>query len=84
MNIRWVMSWMWMLAWLREKLLKAGVSAKDLQGVDFSNKDSLNKLAQKIVPWLLKNNPQIAQQIKDSGWLDWKAKEEVAEIVDSI
>jgi hypothetical protein len=35
---------------LREKLLKAGVSAKDLQGVDFSNKDSLNKLAQKIVP----------------------------------
>jgi len=84
MNIWWVMSWMWMLAWLREKLLKAGVSAKDLQGVDFSNKDSLNKLAQKIVPWLLKNNPQIAQQIKDSGWLDWKAKEEVAEIVDSI
>jgi len=84
MNIRWVMSGMWMLAWLREKLLKAGVSAKDLQGVDFSNKDSLNKLAQKIVPWLLKNNPQIAQQIKDSGWLDWKAKEEVAEIVDSI
>jgi hypothetical protein len=44
----------------------------------------LNKLAQKIVPWLLKNNPQIAQQIKDSGWLDWKAKEDVAEIVDSI
>lgn len=84
MNIWWVMSWMWMLAWLREKLLKAGVSAKDLQGVDFSNKDSLNKLAQKIVPWLLKNNPQIAQQIKDSGWLDWKAKEDVAEIVDSI
>ena len=84
MNIRWVMSWMWMLAWLREKLLKAGVSAKDLQGVDFSNKDSLNKLAQKIVPWLLKNNPQIAQQIKDSGWLDWKTKQDVAEIVDSI
>lgn len=84
MNMRWVMSGLWMLAWLREKLLKAGVSAKDLQWVDFTNKESLNQLAQKIVPWLLKSNPQIAQQIKESGWLDWKTKQDVIEIVDNI
>jgi hypothetical protein len=84
MNMRWVMSGLWMLAWLREKLLKAGVSAKDLQWVDFTNKESLNQLAQKIVPWLLRSNPEIAQQIKESGWLDWKTKQDVVEIVDNI
>jgi len=84
MNIWGVMNWMWMLAGLREKLLKVGISPKDLEGVDFSSKESLNKLAQKIVPKLLRENPDVAKQIKESGWLEGKTKEEVVEIVDNI
>jgi len=44
----------------------------------------LNKLAQKIVPKLLRENPDVAKQIKESGWLEGKTKEEVVEIVDNI
>lgn len=75
---------MGMLSSIREKLIKAWVNANELQGVDFTDPDSLNKLAQKIMPNLLRNNPQIAKQIKESWWLDEKTKWEVAEIVDSI
>lgn len=84
MNIWSVMNGMWMLAGLREKLIRAGVSAKDLQWVDFSSKESLNQLAQKIVPNLLKSNPQIAKQIKESWRLEGKTKDDVVEIIDNI
>lgn len=73
-----------MLSSIREKLIKAWVNANELQWVDFTDPDSLNKLAQKIMPNLLRNNPQIAKQIKESWWLDEKTKWEVAEIVDNI
>ena len=84
MNIWEVMRWMWLISGIREKLIKAGVNAKELQGVNFTDPNSLNELAKKIMPNLLKNNPQIAKQIKESWWLDGKTKEDVAEIVDSI
>ena len=84
MNIWEVMRWMGLISGIREKLIKAGVSAKDLQGVNFTDPKSLNELAKKVMPNLLKNNPQIAKQIKESWWLDGKVKEDVAEIVDSI
>ena len=84
MNIWNVMRGMWMLSSIREKLIKAWVNTNELQWVDFTDPDSLNKLAQKVMPNLLRNNPQIAKQIKESGWLDWKTKEDVAEVIDNI
>ena len=84
MNIRWLMKWMWVLANARQTLIDAWVSAEDLQWVDFSNMNSLSKLAQKIWPTLLKRNPQIAKQIKESDWLQWKEKQDVVEVIDSI
>ena len=74
---------MWMISSIREKLLKAGVNAQELQWVDFTSKESLGKLAQKIMPKLLKQNPEIAQKIKNSGWLDTETKEKVTEIIDA-
>ena len=73
-----------MLSSIREKLIKAWVNANELQWVDFTDPDSLNKLAQKIMPNLLKNNPQIAKQIKESWWLDEKTKWEVTEVIDAL
>ena len=84
MNIWNVMRGMWMLSSIREKLIKAWVNANELQWVDFTDPDSLNKLAQKIMPNLLKNNPQIAKQIKESWWLDEKTKGEVTEVIDAL
>lgn len=84
MNMRGFMKSMGWLSWMREKLINAGVSPQDLQGVSFDDPESLNKLAEKIVPWLLRANPQMAKKIKESGWLDQKTKEEVVQIVDNI
>lgn len=84
MNIWNVMRGMGMLSSIREKLIKAWVNANELQWVDFTDPDSLNKLAQKIMPNLLRNNPQIAKQIKESWWLDEKTKWEVTEVIDAL
>ena len=84
MDILKVMNGMWLTASMKQKLINMGVPAKDLEGVDFNDMGSLNQLAAKIMPWLLKKNPQTAKQIKESNWLDWKTKENVAEVIDSI
>ena len=82
--MRGFMKSMGMLSSIREKLIKNGVSAKDLEWVRFDDPESLNNLAQKIMPWLLKNNPEAAQQIKESGLLQWQTKQDVVEIIDNI
>lgn len=84
MDMRGFMKSMGMLSSIREKLIKAWVSAKDLEWVRFDDPESLNNLAQKIMPWLLKNNPQVAQQIKENWILQWQTKQDVVEIIDSI
>ena len=68
---------------LRQKLLQAWISPNDLQGVDFNNIADLNKLAEKIVPNLLKSNPNIANMIKQNAGMLWADKQkEVAEVID--
>lgn len=52
---------------LKDKLLWLWINPADLQWVDFNDMNSLNQLAQKIVPNLLKSNPQVAQQIKQAA-----------------
>ena len=84
MNMWEIMRGMWLISGIREKLIKAWVNQQELQGVNFTDPESLDKLAQKIMPKLLKNNPQIAKQIKESWWLDEKTKEDVAEVIDAI
>lgn len=61
MNILQMLMQFWNIQW---KLQQLWVSPADMQWVDFNNPESLEELAKKIVPWLLKSNPQIAQQIK--------------------
>lgn len=68
---------------LRQKLLQAGISPNDLQGIDFNNVNDLNSLAEKIVPMLLKNNPAMKNVIKQNASMLWADKQkEVAEIID--
>lgn len=84
MDILKVMNGLWLTASIKQKLMNMWIPAKDLEWVDFNNMNSINQLAQKIMPNLLRKNPQIAKQIKESNWLDWKTKEDVAEVIDSI
>jgi hypothetical protein len=82
MNPLNLMRWLWLLSSLKAKLQNIWVSPKDLEWVDFNDMASLNRLAEKIVPWLLKSNPQAAKMIKESGWLDAKTQEQVNNVID--
>ena len=68
---------------LRQKLIQAGISPNDMQGIDFNNMNDLNRLAEKIVPNLLKSNPNIANLIKqNSSMLGAEKQKEVCEVID--
>ena len=54
-----------------------------MQGIDFNNINDLNRLAEKIVPNLLKSNPNIANLIKqNSSVLGSEKQKEVCEVID--
>ena len=61
MNILQMLMQFWNI---QGKLQQLWVSPSDLQWVNFNDPNSLEELAKKIMPWLLKSNPQVAQQIK--------------------
>jgi hypothetical protein len=84
MNILKVMSGLGLTSGIKAKLLKMGVSEQDMAGVDFNNMQSLNEFAERIVPKLIKSHPQMAQQIKESGWLDSQKQQEVNTVIDAI
>lgn len=49
---------------IQDKLTQLWVSQQDLQWVNFNDPNSVNELAKKIMPGLLKSNPAVANQIK--------------------
>ena len=68
---------------LRQKLIQVGISPNDMQGIDFNNMNDLNRLAEKIVPNLLKSNPNIANLIKqNSSMLGAEKQKEVCDVID--
>lgn len=68
---------------LRQKLLSMWISPNDMQGIDFNNMNDLNKLAEKIVPNMLKSNPNIANLIKqNSSMLGEEKSKEVCKVID--
>ena len=68
--------------WLKQQLLQLWVNPNDLQNVDFNDPYSLNELAAKIMPNLLKANPWVAQQIKQNA--SSFVPEKWAEIVEMV
>ena len=68
---------------LRQKLIQAGISPNDMQWIDFNNINDLNKLAEKVMPNIIKSNPSIANMIKSNASMLWEEKQrEVSEIID--
>ena len=79
MNILQMLMQFWDIQW---RLQQLWISSQDLQWVNFNDPASLEQLAKKIMPWLLKSNPWIADQIKQIA--PQYAPDKVWEIVDII
>lgn len=83
MDLSNIMSAFWMIASMKDKLLKYGVSPNDLAQVNFNNPDEVNKLAEKVMPNIIKSNPELASKIKQMAWMLWTDKQkEVCEVID--
>ena len=68
-----------------QKLLQAGISPNDIQGIDFNNINDLNLLAEKVAPKLIRANPNIANMIKqNSSMLGAEKQREVVEVIDAM
>lgn len=75
-NLNWDM--------IKNKLIALGIDSSKLQWVDFTNIQQLNKLAEDIMPGLIKSNPNIANMIKqNSSILSPEKQKEVTKALDN-
>lgn len=79
-DFMWSLTWQW----LKSRLIALWVEPHKLEWVDFNNMEQLNQLAEQIVPWLIKSNPNIANLIKQNANLAGDKKEEVVEVIDKM
>lgn len=84
-NLLQMLMGMWNFSGIKDKLLQLWVPQEKLQNVDFTNLNSLNQLAQDIMPWLLANNKEMASKIKSvASMLGNDKQSEVVEIINNM
>lgn len=84
-NLLQMLMGMWNFSGIKDKLIQLWVPQEKLQNVNFSDLNSLNQLAQDIMPWLLANNKDMANKIKGmSSMLGWDKSAEVVNIIDNM
>lgn len=84
-NLLQMIMGMWNFSWIKDKLIQLWIPQETLQNVDFGNIQSLNELAQKVMPWLLANNKQLAWQIKSIASMLWADKQkEIGDVIDMM
>lgn len=54
---------------IKQKLTQMWVDKSLFDGIDFNNMNDLNTLAQKIMPWILKSNPDFKEKVRTSTML---------------
>lgn len=69
---------------LKNRMLAVGIDPKSLEGVDFNSMESLEKLAEKIMPWIIKNNPNVRNLLRQNSHLAGDKQKEVVEVIDKI
>ena len=84
-NLLQMLMGMWNFSGMKDRLLQLWVPQERLQNVDFTDLNSLNQLAQEIMPWLLANNKDMANKIKWAASMLWGDEQnEVVQIIDSM
>lgn len=84
-NLLQMLMGMWNFSGMKDRLLQLWVPQERLQNVDFTDLNSLNQLAQEIMPWLLANNKDMANKIKwAASMLWWDKQNEVVQIINNM
>ena len=69
---------------LKNKLLSMWIEPYKLEWVDFNNIEQLNGLAEKIMPEIIKNNPNIRNLLRQNSNLAGDKQKEVVEVIDKL
>ena len=69
---------------LKNKLLSMGIEPHKLEWVDFNDMEQLNQLAEKIMPEIIKNNPNIRNLLRQNSNLAGDKQKEVVDIIDKV
>ena len=84
-NLLQMLMGMWNFSGIKDRLQQLWVPQETLQNVNFSDINSLNNLAQEIMPWLLAKNKDLANKIKGVASMLWADKQkEVSDVIDVI
>lgn len=80
------LDFVWGLKWdfLKKMLLQKWILPRDIEGVDFNNLNDLNALAERIMPDIIKSNPNVANMIKQNANLAGDKQKDVVEVIDAI
>lgn len=80
------LDFIWGLKWdfLKKMLLQKWILPRDIEGVDFNNLNDLNALAERIMPDIIKSNPNVANMIKQNANLVGDKQKDVVEVIDAI
>lgn len=80
------LDFVWGLKWdfLKKMLLQKWILPRDIEGVDFNNLNDLNALAERIMPNIIKSNPNVANIIKQNANLVGDKQKDVVEVIDAI
>lgn len=80
------LDFIWGLKWdfLKKMLLQKWILPRDIEGVDFNNLNDLNALAERIMPCIIKSNPNVANMIKQNANLAGDKQKDVVEVIDAI
>jgi len=80
------LDFIWGLKWdfLKKMLLQKWILPRDIEGVDFNNLNDLNALAERIMPDIIKSNPNVANMIKQNANLAGDKQKDVVEVIDAI
>lgn len=69
---------------LKQKLLSAWIEPHKLEWVDFNNMEQLNKLAEQLMPEIIKNNPTLKNLIRQNSNLAGNMQKDVVEVIDKL
>ena len=61
-----------------------GIPETEMKEVNFNDMNSLNQFAERIVPMMLKSNPNMKNFVKQNSSFFGNRKDEVIDIVDNL
>lgn len=69
---------------LKSRLIASWIEPHKLEWVDFNDLEQVNKLAEQIMPDIIRNNPNIRNLLRQNSNLAGDKQKDVIEVIDKV